>query len=183
MSYDNIISQYAKFVKGLTLEHCKEEEELVYKLSNENNVIEKDGCDKPYIKVLKNDRVYFIYYGVPTSNELWPFLNALIRVSNNVVQLDEKERSEAMKIKGNIKLFVTPDCTKCPIAAELLYQLPVINENINLEIIDVTEYEDLGKKYRVLNVPKIVLNDSAEIPGGFPPHIILKMLIKSSEKQ
>ena len=182
MSYDPIISQYSKFIKGLTIEQCKADE-VVDKLTEGNNIIEKDSCDKPYIKVLKNNRLFFTYYGIPTANELWPFLNSLIRVANNAVQLDEKEKAEAVKIRGNIKLFVTPDCTKCPIAAELLYQIPIVNESVSLEIIDVTEYEELGKKYRVLNVPKIVLNENVEIPGGFPPHIILKMLVKGSEKQ
>ena len=181
MSYDNIIFQYAKFIKGLTIEHCKNEE-LIQKLSDGNNVIEKEGCDKPYVKVIKDDRVYFTYYGIPAVNELWPFLNSLLRISKGVVQLDEKEKEQAVKIKGNIKLFVTPDCTKCPIAAELLYQIPIVNSNVSLEIIDVTEYEEMGKKYRVLNVPKIVLNEAVEIPGGFPPNIILKMLVKGSER-
>lgn len=182
MSYDSIISQYSKFIKGLTIEECKLTDEFSF-LENGNNVIKRDDCEKPFVKVSKGERAYFIYYGIPSVNEFWPFLNSLVRISNNVVQLEEKEKESVLKIKGNIKLFVTPDCTKCPITAELLYQIPVINNNVFLEIIDVNEYEELGKKYHVLSVPKIVLNDKVEIPGGFPPHIILKMLVKGSEGQ
>lgn len=181
MSYDYVISQYINYIRGLTIEGCKSDEILDY-FKDKLNIISKEGCDKPYIKVLKNKRLYFTYYGIPTENEFWPFLNALVRVSNDTIHLDEKEKELASKIAGNIKLFVTPDCTKCPIAAELLYQLPILNNNINLEIIDVTTYEDLGKKYRVLNVPKIVLNEKVEVPGSFTPIIILKMLAKGSEQ-
>ncbi|BFI76604.1 thioredoxin family protein [Sulfurisphaera ohwakuensis] len=181
MSYDYIVSQYLAYIKDITLEGCKAEEIFDY-FKDKLNIVSKEGCDKPYIKVYKNNRLYFSYYGIPAINEFWPFLNALVRISNNVIQLDEKEKELAANIYGNIKLFVTPDCTKCPIAAELLYQLPILNSNISLEIIDVTTYDDLGKKYRVLNVPKIVLNEKTEIPGSFPPTIILKMLAKGSEQ-
>lgn len=181
MSYDYIVSQYLTYINGLTIEGCKAQEILDY-FKDKLNIINKEGCDKPYLKVYKDNKLYFTYYGIPTVNEFWPFLNALVRISNNVVQLDEKEKELVSKISGNIKLFVTPDCTKCPIAAELLYQLPIYNDNVNLEIIDVTTYEDLGKQFRVLNVPKIILNEKVEIPGSFPPTIILKMLVKGIEQ-
>ncbi|MEM4885039.1 MAG: thioredoxin family protein, partial [Saccharolobus sp.] len=54
-----------------------------------------------------------------------------------------------------------------------------INHNVSLEVYDVTEYEDVKEKYRVLNVPKIVFNDKVEIPGGFPTTMILKMMLKT----
>jgi hypothetical protein len=44
MSYDPIISQYSKFIKGLTIEQCKADE-VVDKLTEGNNIIEKDSCD------------------------------------------------------------------------------------------------------------------------------------------
>jgi len=181
MSYDYIVSQYINYIHDLTIESCKGNEILDY-FKDKLNIVSKEGCDKPYIKVYKGNRLYFTYYGIPSVNEFWPFLNALVRISNNAIQLDDKEKELASKINGNVKLFVTPDCTKCPIAAELLYQLPIYNENVNLEIIDVEAYEDLGKKFRVLNVPKIILNEKVEVPGTFPPAIILKMLAKGSEQ-
>jgi len=181
MSYDCAVSQYINYIHDLTIESCKGNEILDY-FKDRLNIVSKEDCDKPYIKVYKGNRLYFTYYGTPSVNEFLPFLNALVRISNNTIQLDDKEKELASKINGNVKLFVTPGCAKCPIAAELLYQLPIYNEKINLEIVDVEAYEDLGKKYRVLNVPKIILNEKVEVPGTFPLTIILKMLAKGSEQ-
>jgi len=181
MSYEQIIRQYLTAIHEITLEYRDADDFISYFLDG-NIELRKIECKKPLIIVRKNDRIFFSYYGIPEINELWPFLNALVRISNNKVQLEPSERDIAVTISGNIKLFVTPDCTKCPIAAELLYQLPIINEKISLEIIDITTYAELGEKYRVLSVPKIVLNDKIELPGSFPPNILLKMLAKSSNK-
>jgi len=181
MSYEQIIRQYLTAIHGITLEYCNSDDFISYFIGSSIE-LRKIECKKPLIVVKKDDRIFFSYYGIPEINELWPFLNALVRISNNKVQLDSSEMEMAATISGNIKLFVTPDCTKCPIAAELLYQLPIINKKTSLEIIDITSYTELGEKYRVLSVPKIVLNDKTELPGSFPPAILLKMLVKSSNK-
>ncbi|AWR98330.1 glutaredoxin [Acidianus sulfidivorans JP7] len=178
MSYDYIIKQYSKSIFGLSIEQCKQPEEIINNLSANNSII-TSSCTKPFVKIKKGDRVFFTYYGIPAVNELWPFLNALARISNNVINLDEEEKKLAGQIAGNLKLFVTPDCTKCPIAAELLYQVSILNDKINLEIIDIDEYNEFIDKYRVLSTPKIIFNEK-EFPGGFPPHILLKMLAKSA---
>ncbi|MEM0092278.1 MAG: thioredoxin family protein [Saccharolobus sp.] len=179
MSYDQIIKQYLSAIKpNIKIIECKGDE-LLNQFKEFLDVDELKECEKPLVKVKKDDRIYFTYYGIPVANELWPFLNALVRISNNVVNLDEKEMELAKLINGNIKLFVTPDCTKCPITAEFLYQVSQINHNVSLEVYDVTEYEDVKEKYRVLNVPKIVFNDKVEIPGGFPTTMILKMMLKT----
>lgn len=159
MSYDNIIKQYVKVIKGLKIEHCKAEEFISQLDGAEIEIGEMKECEKPMIQVIANGRRYFSYLGIPTMNELWPFLNALVRISTNKVQLDQQELEMANSVKGNVKLFVTPDCTKCPIAAELLYQIALVNKNVNLEIIDSEAYEELAKKYHVMSVPKIVLNE------------------------
>jgi len=182
MSYKNIIKSYLSAVKKeVIIQQCKGEE-LFDEFKDYINVETVSECEKPFVRVKKGDRVYFTYYGIPVANELWPFLNSLVRISNNLVNLDEKELELARQVKGSIKLFVTPDCTKCPITAEFLYQVSQVNENVKLEVYDVTEYREEGERYRVLSVPKIVFNEKVEIPGTFPSVIILKMMLKTVQQ-
>lgn len=177
MSYDYVIKQYSRKIHGIIIEQCKQPDELLNYLS-ENNTIIKAECEKPFVKIKKDNRTFFTYYGVPAVNELWPFLNALTRISNNIINLDDEEKNLALQISGNLKLFITPECTKCPIAAELLYQVAILNEKVELEIVDVEAYSEYIERYRVYSTPKIVFNGK-EFPGGFPPRILLKMLAKS----
>ncbi|AOL15537.1 glutaredoxin [Sulfolobus sp. A20] len=181
MSYDYIIKQYSSAIKpNVKILQCKGDD-LFDNMKSFLNIEKLNNCEKPVVKVVKDSRTIFTYHGLPIVNELWPFLNALVRLSNDVIHLEEKELELAKQIRGNLKLFVTPDCTKCPITAEFLYQVAQVNENINLEIYDVTEYEDVKEKYRVLSVPKIIYNDKVEIPGTFPTLMILKMILKAHQ--
>jgi alkyl hydroperoxide reductase subunit AhpF len=169
---ERLISEYTKLVKGLTLEGCKAEE-LLREFEDGNLVVINQDCEKPYIRVKKGSRTYFTYYGIPSSNELLPFLNSLLWISNNNVDIDVKG------ISGEVKLFVTPTCTKCPITAELLYKLVIVNDKMNLEVYDAEIYEEEAKKFRVLSVPKIIINGK-ELPGTFPTKILIEMMIRAS---
>jgi len=184
MSYDYVIKEYLNAIKkgDITIQHCNGDD-LFHEFKNYVKVETLDNCKKPLVKVKKGDRVYYTYYGIPIANELWPFLNSLVRISNNIVNLDEKEMELARQVRGNVKLFVTPDCTKCPITAEFLYQVSQINQNVKLEIYDTTEYEEERDKYRILSVPKIIFNEKVEIPGGFPSTMILKMMLKALQSE
>jgi alkyl hydroperoxide reductase subunit AhpF len=178
MSYDPIIKQYSNVIKGLKIEECLADD-LFDEMKVNNEIVKLDGCNRPVIKVEKEGRRFFTYYGVPKINELWPFLNALVRISFNTVHLQDDEMELAKKLKGNLKLFVTATCTHCPAVAELFYQISIINESVNLEIYDVDVYEEYIDKYHVLSTPKIVYNEK-EFPS-FPPLILLKMLAKSTQ--
>lgn len=180
MSYDSIISQYKGMIGGVRVEYC--DSDLVKYLKGSLEAEEKE-CDKTFISVYKGDRKYYTYYGEPEANELWPFLNSLVRISKDIVHLTDTERDLASQISGDVKLFVTKDCTKCPAVAELLYQVAILNPKVRLSIIDSEEYEDEARKYRVMSVPKIILNEKTEVPGSFTPGIVLKMLAKGSAQE
>jgi predicted DsbA family dithiol-disulfide isomerase len=42
------------------------------------------------------------------------------------------------------------------------------NPNITADAIDATEFPDLSRKYQVMSVPKIVINDRVEFTGAQP---------------
>jgi len=185
LSYDPIVEQYLKAIKpNLELIHCKAGD-VLEAFERVVEVREVEECQKPFVEVKRKgeDEKLFSYLGVPMINEFWPFLNALVRASNNLIHLEEKEKEMAEKLTGDIKLFVSPDCTKCPVAAELLYQVALANRKVKLQIIDSTVYNDLADKFRVMSVPKIIVNDKTEVPGGFPPDMILKMILRATQSQ
>jgi thioredoxin-related protein len=42
------------------------------------------------------------------------------------------------------------------------------NPHVTSYAVEVTEYPDLARRYRVTGVPKTVVNDDVEILGGLP---------------
>ncbi|MCY0860045.1 MAG: thioredoxin family protein [Sulfolobaceae archaeon] len=165
---------------SLILRVCKISDDLLNLFDYLKSRIEViDECYKPVVEVVKT-RKYFTYYGEPRENELLPFLNSLSRIEKGYTELSEDEKAKAKQISLNLKLFVTPTCTVCPIVADYLYQLAQESEGLQLEVYDIIEYDELQEKYRVYNVPKLVINDKLSLPGGLPKEIILKTLIVNS---
>jgi thioredoxin-related protein len=51
---------------------------------------------------------------------------------------------------------------------ELAHKLAIENEQITADMVEVTEYPDLARKYEVRGVPKTVVNDIVEFVGALP---------------
>lgn len=175
MSYEYLIKQYANYIKSnIELVHCKVKE-LVDSLKAKEKEIRE--CNKPFIKVLKDDRLYFIYYGIPTGDQLWTFLNALVRISNNIVHLNEMEKKEAMGLNGIIKVYVNAECSRCSAALDTLYQVTLLNDKVKLEVIDVSFYEELMRGFNLEELPVIEVNEKIKVKGsGYSTALLLKSL-------
>ncbi len=170
MSYDYLLKQYSNYIKpNLEIVTCKSEK-LFERMDIKVKV--EEGCEKPYIKVLKNNRLYFTYYGIPSSYQLWSFMNALVRISNDLVHLNDSEREIASKLKGTIRVHVAPECSRCSAALEVLYQVAIINDQVRLEVID-----DEGKTRDPEELPIIEVDGKVKVKGsGYSPILLLKSL-------
>ncbi|MCY0860693.1 MAG: glutaredoxin [Sulfolobaceae archaeon] len=170
MSYDYLLKQYSNYIKpNLEVVTCKSDK--IFEKLNLKVEIE-ESCEKPYIKVLKNNRLYFTYYGIPSSYQLWSFMNALVRISNDLVHLSGPEREIASKLKGTIRVHVTPECSRCSAALDVLYQVAIINDQVKLEVIDD------GEKVRdPEELPIIEVDGKVKVKGsGYSPILLLKSL-------
>ena len=50
----------------------------------------------------------------------------------------------------------------------LAQHLAIASPRITAECIEATEFPDLSQRYRVMAVPKIVINDKVEFEGAIP---------------
>jgi len=51
---------------------------------------------------------------------------------------------------------------------KLAHELAIENDHITSDMVEVTEYPDLARKYQVRGVPKTVVNDTVEFVGALP---------------
>ncbi|MBZ5535830.1 MAG: thioredoxin family protein [Acidobacteriia bacterium] len=51
---------------------------------------------------------------------------------------------------------------------KLAYELAIENDYITSDMVEVSEYPDLIRKYQVRGVPKTVVNDTVEFVGALP---------------
>jgi predicted DsbA family dithiol-disulfide isomerase len=50
----------------------------------------------------------------------------------------------------------------------LAQHMSIVSEHVRSECVEATEFPELSQRYRVMAVPKIVINDRVEFEGAIP---------------
>jgi predicted DsbA family dithiol-disulfide isomerase len=61
----------------------------------------------------------------------------------------------------------------------LAQHMAIASERITCECIEATEFPDLSQRYRVMAVPKIVINDKVEFEGALPERDFLSAVLRA----
>ena len=101
------------------------------------------------------------FHGVPSGHEFTTFVISLYNASGPGQQLDEQTIQEIKEIKKSVdmKILVTLSCTMCPDLVIACQRIATLNPNIRAEVYDIQHFDDLRKKYNVMSVPCLVINE------------------------
>ena len=120
-----------------------------------------------------------IFYGIPTGYEFATMLETLTALSSDKIEVFSEDMQNYIKgIEKEItfKVFVTPSCPYCPSAAISAMMAAKLNKNIRAEVYEVSEFQEIGNKYKVEGVPKTVINEKAELVGAYPENMLKEKL-------
>lgn len=103
------------------------------------------------------------YAVVPGGHELTSFLLALYNVAGPGQAVKEEIQQKAIEIEErvNLKIGVSLTCTKCPETVQSAQRIAVENQNVDIEVVDVFGFQDFKKKYDIMSVPAVVMNDKS----------------------
>ncbi|WP_099468159.1 FAD-dependent oxidoreductase [Konateibacter massiliensis] len=101
------------------------------------------------------------FHGVPGGHEINSFVVALYNVAGPGQEIEPEIKKELTKIEKdiNIKVMVSLSCTMCPETVMAAQKAASVSEHIEAEMIDLMHYPELKKKYQVMSVPCMVIND------------------------
>ncbi len=191
--------QIIYFTQDFECQFCKETGEIleelksltdkikleVHEFQKEKELAEKYGVDKIPAILLFGEKEYGIrFFGIPSGYEFSTLIEDIIHVSTGRTQLREETKKEVKKIDKplHIQVFITPTCPYCPTMVHLAHQMAIENENIKADMVEAIEFPHLAQKYRVMGVPKTVINDKKEIVGALPEEEFLEE-IKNALKE
>jgi hypothetical protein len=63
----------------------------------------------------------------------------------------------------------------------LAQHMAIASPRITAECIEATEFPELSQRYRVMAVPKIVINDAVEFEGALPERDFLGAVLRAVE--
>lgn len=123
----------------------------------------------PNVKIFKEDGTYsgIGFYGVPTGHEFTSFVLGVYNASGSGQQIDGEllRKIQSIDKKINMKILVSLSCTMCPDLVTACQRIATLNPNITAEVYDIHHFEILKKKYNVMSVPCLVINDTAATFG------------------
>ncbi|MBQ7097848.1 MAG: FAD-dependent oxidoreductase [Clostridia bacterium] len=101
------------------------------------------------------------FHGVPGGHEFTSFVLGLYNAAGPGQKIDEDALKEIENIQRKIdmKILVSLSCTMCPDLVIACQRIATRNNNIKAEVYDLQYFEDLKKKYNVMSVPCLVIND------------------------
>ena len=66
--------------------------------------------------------------------------------------------------------------------ARAAHAFAMINPHITADVVEAEEFMDMVQRYRVMGVPKTVINDSAEFVGGVPDEYFVNIILQALGK-
>ncbi len=58
--------------------------------------------------------------------------------------------------------------------------MAIENENITADMIELTEFPHLAQRYRVMGVPKTVINETASLDGAMPESVLVDAIVTAA---
>ena len=118
------------------------------------------------------------FHGVPSGHEFTSFVLGLYNAAGPGQKPDEQTCQAIKEIKRNVdmKILVTLSCTMCPDLVVACQRIATMNANIHAETYDIQYFDGLRKKYNVMSVPCLVINNDTVSFGKKNINQVLELL-------
>jgi len=186
------------FTQKINCRFCNETEELLkeiaelsdgrIELSIKNFAIEREEAEKynidkvPAIVILDKDGKDrgIRFFGIPAGYEFASLLEAISMVSRGDSGLSEEIKEKIKEIDKDVHLqvFVTPSCPYCPQMVVFSHKFAFESDKIKGDMIEVSEFPELGEVYRVMGVPKTIINNKTFIEGAVSVSYYLNKILE-----
>lgn len=146
--------------------------------------VAEEDCSKdfaPCVKICRFDgsETGLAFHGVPGGHEFSSFVLGIYNAMGPGQPIDDKTARQIEEIDKptDIKVLVSLSCTMCPDTVVSAQHIAARNKMVTAEIYDLSHFEDLRKKYSVMSVPCILINDSSLYFGKKNIEQILKLIV------
>lgn len=156
----------------------------IYKRGENIDVENKVNANKyPIVALLDNNKRYsgVKFHGVPGGHELNSFILAIYNLGSEGQKISEDtlKNIKGINNKTNIKVCVSLSCHLCPDVVVSAQRIAIENDNVETEMIDISNFKDIKDKFKVMSVPAIIINDEKIYFGAKKIDEIIKLLNKA----
>ncbi len=101
------------------------------------------------------------FHGVPGGHEFNSFVLAMYNAAGPGQNMGEdiQRRIESIDRPVHIQIAVSLSCTMCPDLVAAAERIAADNRNVTVDVYDFQYYPDMKKKYNIMSVPCMIIND------------------------
>lgn len=185
-------------VPGLECETCRDNRQLmeevaglsdkitleVHDFAADKQKVAEYAIDKIPATVVQGDKDRGIrIYGMPAGYEFPTLLSAIKTVSAADAGLSarSKEKIGTLTKPVHIQVFVTLTCPYCASAASMAHRLALESDLIKADVVNAQEFPQLGQRYNVFAVPKVVMNETVQFEGALPEDGFVDKVVEAQQ--
>ena len=153
----------------------------IYDLVSDAEKARTYGISKVPATVVIGEKDYGIrFYGITGGYEFSSLMEAITMVSKGKSGLEPELESliQLIDMPVHLEIMVTLTCPYCPKMVHLAQQMALINNNINADMVESSEFPQLVQRYSVNGVPRTVINEQPAFEGALPPFEAIMELLK-----
>lgn len=127
-------------------------------------VNDRQETHSPCVKIFKDNRYTGLaFHGVPGGHEFTSFIMGLFNASGPGQPLDEQtiQRISRLSKPLDIKVLVTLSCSMCPDLVIGVQHIAAISDYVSAEVFDISHFDDLRTRYKIMSVPCMIINDNS----------------------
>lgn len=117
----------------------------------------------PCVKLCRTDgsETGLAFHGVPGGHEFSSFVLGIYNAFGAGQPLDAETERRILAIDKptDIKVLVSLSCTMCPDTVIAAQHIAAKNRNVSAEVYDIRHFEQIKKKYNVMSVPCVLINE------------------------
>jgi len=178
-------TQLNSHIKELLQELAALSEKLkveIHDLIKEKELAERLGVDDAPVILIRGDNVRGDprYYGIPSGYEFGSFLE-VIKIAGGAAGINPNASAyfERKNEPTKLEVFVTPTCPHCPTSAYIAMKFAIGSSKVKGYVYEAMEFPAIANKYRVMGVPKTVINGGkGEYVGGYPEDVAFVQIKK-----
>jgi len=170
-------SELSEQIKALLTELSGLSEKVkleVHDLDSDKEAAAKYGVENGPVTIFKSEHVKgdARFYGIPAGGEFGTFVEALKMAGGELKPNGEMAKFFDSTDGVKLEVFTTPQCPHCPASAYVALKFAMMSPKVKGWVYEAMEFREIASKYKVMSVPKTVINEGkGEFVGGYPEDI------------
>ncbi len=158
----------------------------VYDLVRDHAQATARGVDKIPATLIDGAKEHSIrFYGLTGGYEFSSLIDAIVMASTKESSLDQRLKALIIGLSKpiHVEVMTTLTCPYCPRMVHVANQFALINDKIQSDMIESSEYPQLVQKYSVSGVPKTIINETHSFEGAIQAEAFFLELLKAVEPE